>query len=228
MGCVWSIKCTASVTCYRSGPAEAGAPKPALPSLIVKMSAAYWQSWSQTQKLESESYVGRVRQIWARLKFFYCAEDLLAAGSHNNGAATLLLPVLDYLHLPSFEALLGDLNTPGPQETLESATIRGLSGINTAGVDGKWHLLSPTRDHLSRIKVFLWAVSSACVRLCNELRLATEFHRKKPDLLLAPHTMPTWHYCRRKYNCRSVSHWLFVVVAAANPCFHWLFRELKV
>lgn len=81
---------------YRSGPAEAGAPEPALLSLIVKMSAAHWQSWSQTQKLESKSFVGRVIQIWGWLKFFFHrAEDLLAAGRHSNRAAALSLAVLD-------------------------------------------------------------------------------------------------------------------------------------
>ena len=43
--------------CYHSGPAEARVPKPVLLSLIVNMFADDWQSWSQTQKPDSESHV---------------------------------------------------------------------------------------------------------------------------------------------------------------------------
>lgn len=198
------------------------------------MSAASWQSWSQSRKLESESHAGRFGQIWRYRKFFFFVQKtcgLQEATITERQLFPWLCRINSVCNMPSFEALLGDPNTPVPQETLESATMRGLSGINAAGVDGEWHLLSPTRDPPQQDKsVSLCWVCSVCAGgAVMSPALATEVRRDQPHLLLASRTTLTWRFCTRKSNCRSVSQWLFVVMAAANPCFHsWLFWELKV
>lgn len=63
----------------------------------------------------------------------------------------------------------------------------------------------PPETHLSRIKVFLLALSSAHGSPCNELCLPTHVLWEIGDLLLALHTTLTRYYCRIKRNYRNMS-----------------------
>lgn len=63
----------------------------------------------------------------------------------------------------------------------------------------------PPGTHLSRIKVFLLALSSLCVIHCNELCLATLVLGNIGDLMLAQHTTMTRYYCRFTCNYRNMS-----------------------
>lgn len=63
----------------------------------------------------------------------------------------------------------------------------------------------PPGIHLSRIKAFLPALSSACVIHCNELRPAPLVLGDIGDLMLVRHTAMTRYYCRIMCNYGNMS-----------------------
>lgn len=85
---------------------------------------------------------------------------------------------------------------------LQSEVYMELTQLELMVNDSCW---VPPGTHLSRIKVFLHALSSARASLCNELCLATQVLGEIGDLLLALHTTLTRYYCGIKYNYRNMS-----------------------
>lgn len=155
-------------------------------------------------------------EVYEENSSFPAGVYMMRTGKVSVGYGGLTLWVL-HPHLKAWLMILTPQILRRHGSPLQSEVYMELTQLELMINDICW---GPPGTHLSKIKVFVNALSLACVSLCNELCLATRVRGGKQDLLFAPYVTLTRYYCRIKYNHRNVSAQRAVERAAAHDYFH--------